>query len=314
MTTMKAVQIHAYGTPDVLNYEDVPRPEPGSGEVLIRVKAVSVNPLDWKIRAGYLQEMMPVSLPLILGMDLAGIIETVGSGVTHLSVGQEVYAATSDMTHFGGYAEFVVRQADYVAPKPKTLDYIQSASIPVVAATAWQALFDVGGLATGQKVLIHGAAGGVGMFAVQFAKLKSAYVIGTASAHNADFVRSLGADEVIDYHTTPFEQVVRDVDVVIDTQGGNTQARSWGFLKPGGILVATPAPRSPEMAAQMGVRAAMVQVNPTAEILTQIAESIDTGKVKTEVATVLPLTGIRRLSKCSPSNGQKKIDYGRINQ
>jgi NADPH:quinone reductase-like Zn-dependent oxidoreductase len=299
MIMMKAVQIHAYGMPDVLTYKDVPRPEAGAGEVLIRVKAVSVNPLDWKIRAGYLQEMMPVSLPLILGMDFAGIIENVGSGVTHLSVGQEVYAATSDMTHFGGYAEFAVRQADYVALKPKTLDYIQAASIPVAAATAWQALFDVGGLETGQKVLIHGAAGGVGMFAVQFATLKGAYVIGTASAHNADFVRSIGADEVIDYKTTPFERVVRDVDVVIDTQGGDTQQRSWGVLKPGGILVATPAPPSQEMAAQMGVRAAMVQVNPTAEVLTQIAESIDTGKVKTEIDTVLPLAEIRQAHEWS---------------
>jgi NADPH:quinone reductase-like Zn-dependent oxidoreductase len=299
MTTMKAVQIHAYGPPEVLTYEDVLRPEPGAGEVLIRVKAVSVNPLDWKIRAGYLQEMMPVSFPFILGMDFAGVVETVGADVKHLSVGQEVYAATSDMTHFGGYAEFVVRKADHVALKPKTLDYIQAASIPVVAATAWQALFDVGELETGQKVLIHSAAGGVGMFAVQFATLKGAYVIGTASARNADFVRSLGADEVIDYRATPFEQVARDVDLVLDTQGGDTQARSWGVLKPGGILVATPAPPSQEMAAQMGVRAAMVQVNPTAEILTQIAESIDNGKVKTEVSNVLPLIEIRQAHELS---------------
>ncbi len=289
MKMMKAVQIHTYGAPDTLTYEDVSRPEAGSDEVLIRVKAVSVNPLDWKIRQGYLKEMMPVSLPLILGMDIAGIIEAVGSDVNTLSVGQEIYAATSDMTHFGGYAEFTVRKVKYVAPKPKTLDFIQAASVPVVAATAWQALFDVGHLSAGQKVLIHAASGGVGMFAVQFAKLKGAYVIGTASDRNLEFIKDLGADEVIDYRNQRFEQVVSDIDVVLDTLGGDTQARSWGVLKPNGILVATPAPPAQDLATQYGVRAAMVEIDPTAEILTQIADLIDAGKVKTEIDRVLPL-------------------------
>jgi NADPH:quinone reductase-like Zn-dependent oxidoreductase len=299
MKTMKAIQIHAYGGSDVLTYEDVLRPEPGLDEVLIRVEAVSVNPLDWKIRQGYLKEMIPVSLPLILGMDIAGIVEAVGANVHTLSVGQEVYAATSDMTHFGGYAEFAVRKAAYVASKPKTLDFIQAASVPVVAATAWQALFDLGNLSKGQKVLIHAASGGVGMFAVQFAKQKEAYAIGTASERNIDFVKSLGADEVVNYRTTPFEEVVSEVDVVLDTLGGETQARSWSVLKPGGILVATPAPPDQDLATRYGVRAAMVEVNPTAEVLTQIAELIDAGKVKTEIATVLPLGESRQAHELS---------------
>ena len=296
---MKAVQIHIYGAADVLTYEDVPRPEPGRDEVLIRVKAASINPLDWKIRQGYFKEMLPVSLPLILGMDVAGTIEAVGANVHTHSPGQEVYAATSDLTHLDGYAEFTVRKAAYVAAKPKTLDLIQSASIPVAAATAWQALFDLGKLSAGQRVLIHAAAGGVGMFAVQLAKQKKAYVIGTASDHNIDFVRSLGADEVVNYRTISFEKVVSEVDVVLDTLGGETQARSWSVLKPGGMLVATPAPPAQDLAAQHGVRAAMVEVNPTAEILTQIAELIDAGKIKTEIAAVLPLIQVRQAHEMS---------------
>ncbi|MBO3459396.1 NADP-dependent oxidoreductase [Aetokthonos hydrillicola CCALA 1050] len=296
---MKAVQIHSYGGPEVLVYEEVPRPEPSSKEVLIRVQAASVNPLDWKIRQGYMQDMMPVSLPLILGLDIAGVVEAIGSDVNTISVGQDVYAAVSDMLHFGGYADYAVRSVEYVAPKPKTLDYIQAASVPVVAATAWQGLFDVGNLAQEQKVLVHAAAGGVGMFAVQLAKVHGAYVIGTASTRNIDFVKSLGADEVIDYTTTPFEKVVRDVDIVLDTLGGDTQARSWGVLKPGGILVATATFPSQEVAAQHSVRAAMVLVNPTATVLTKIAELIDAGKLRTLVDTVLPLAEARRAHELS---------------
>ncbi|MBW4586542.1 NADP-dependent oxidoreductase [Aetokthonos hydrillicola Thurmond2011] len=299
METMKAVQIHSYGGPEVLVYEEVPRPEPSSKEVLIRVQAASVNPLDWKIRQGYMQDMMPVSLPLILGLDIAGVVEAIGSDVNTISVGQDVYAAVSDMLHFGGYADYAVRSVEYVAPKPKTLDYIQAASVPVVAATAWQGLFDVGNLAQEQKVLVHAAAGGVGMFAVQLAKVHGAYVIGTASTRNIDFVKSLGADEVIDYTTTPFEKVVRDVDIVLDTLGGDTQARSWGVLKPGGILVATATFPSQEVAAQHSVRAAMVLVNPTATVLTKIAELIDAGKLRTLVDTVLPLAEARRAHELS---------------
>lgn len=299
MKTMKAVQIHSYGGSEVLVYEDVPRPEPTSTEVLIRVHAASVNPLDWKIREGYMQDMIPASLPLTLGLDVAGVVEAVGSDVNTISVGQDVYSAVSDMVHFGGYADYVVRAVDYVAPKPKTLDYVQAASVPVVAATAWQGLFDVGNLTQGQKVLIHAAAGGVGMFAVQLAKSQGAYVIGTASTHNVEFVKSLGADEVIDYTTTSFEQVVRDVDIVLDTLGGDTQTRSWGILKAGGILVATAAFPPQEVAIQHNVRAAMVMVNPTATVLTEIATLIDAGKITTVVDTVLPLAEARRAQELS---------------
>jgi NADPH:quinone reductase-like Zn-dependent oxidoreductase len=299
MKTMKAVQIHSYGGSEVLVYEDIPRPEPTSTDVLIRVQAASVNPLDWKIREGYMQDMIPASLPLTLGLDVAGVVEAVGSDVNTISVGQDVYSAISDMVHFGGYAEYVVRSVDYVAPKPKTLDYVQAASVPVVAATAWQGLFDVGNLTQGQKVLIHAAAGGVGMFAVQLAKSQGAYVIGTASTRNVEFVKSLGADQVIDYTTTSFEQVVHDVDIVLDTLGGDTQTRSWGILKPGGILVATTAFPPQEVAVQHNVRAAMVMVKPIATILTEIAKLIDAGKIRTVVDTVLPLAEARQAHELS---------------
>jgi NADPH:quinone reductase-like Zn-dependent oxidoreductase len=203
---MKAVQVHNYGGPEVLHFEDAPRPTPGSGELLIRVHAASVNAIDWKARAGYMKNVFPLPLPYIPGWDVSGIVEAIGPGVTQFKKGDEVYAVPDGArSGKGTYAEYVVVKETEAALKPKSIDHIHAAAIPVVALTAWQALFDQAGLSKGQKVLIHGAAGGVGGIAVQLAKWKGAHVIGTASGRNQGLLRELGVDEPIDYEKTRLE-------------------------------------------------------------------------------------------------------------
>lgn len=215
---MKAVRIHAFGGPELLKYEDAPRPEPAAGEVGIRVRVAGVNPFDGKIRSGAFEEAMAHPLPLILGWDVAGDVAALGPGVTSFAVGDPVYAL-ADYARDGAYAEYLVVAAALVAPKPRTLDYVAAASVPMAAETAMQALYDLGQLQAGQTVLIHGAAGSLGGFAVQLAKLRGAHVIGTASAANAGYVTGLGADRVIDYQAQQFETLVQNADLVLDTQG-----------------------------------------------------------------------------------------------
>ena len=295
---MKAVRIHTYGGPEVLKFEDAPRPEPAPGEVLIKVNAAGVNPIDWKIRAGHLKDHRPYVFPLILGWDVSGIIEANGLGGTRFKNSDEVYAR-SDVARNGAYAEYIVAKQVQVAQKPKLIDHIHAASIPLAALTAWQALFDAAGLSAGQRVLIHGAAGGVGSFAVQLAKWKETHVIGTASARNQAFIQELGADESIDYTKTRFDDVVRDVDVVFDTVAGETQTRSWKVLKKGGILVSIASPPSAEDAGKNGVRQAFVFMVPNASQLAEIAKLVDSGKLKPVVETVLPLSDARRAHELS---------------
>jgi NADPH:quinone reductase-like Zn-dependent oxidoreductase len=295
---MKAIRIHEYGGPEVLALEEVQRPTPGPGELLIRTHAASVNPFDWKVRAGYMKEFLPLTFPATLGWDVSGTVEAVGPGVTRFKPGDDVYARLEDG---GGYAEYTIAKEDVPASKPKKIDHAHAAAVPVAALTAWQALFGAAQLRARQKVLIHGAAGGVGSFAVQFAKAKGAYVIGTASGRNQAFLRELGVDEAIDYEKTRFEDRVRDVDVVLDTIGGETQERSWKTLKRGGILVSLVAPPMQEQAAKFGVRAVMLGAHPSASDLAEIARLIDTGKVKTVVETILPLTEARRAHEISQS-------------
>lgn len=226
MATMKAVRLHEFGGPDVLRYEDAPRPEPGPGEVLIRVRASSVNPLNWKIRSGQMAGIMPLTLPLILGLNAAGTIEAVDSGVTAFRPGDEVYAGVG-MTRDGSYAEYVTADVGATALKPKTADFVTAVSIQI-SLTAWQALFDIAKLVTGQTVLIHGAGGAVGSAAVQFAKSVGAVVVGTATGDDLAYMRGLGADTVVDYKTQRFEDFAHDVDVVLDTiGGGNTGPLVW---------------------------------------------------------------------------------------
>ena len=298
MATMKAVQFHSYGGPEVLALEEVPRPQAGPGEVLIRVQAAGLNPLDWKVRAGHLKAWLQHQLPLIPGWDVSGVIEAVGPDVTAFKTGHEVYGMLNFRRH-GAYAEYVAAGTAHLAPKPASLDHIQAAAMPLAALTAWQALFEVAGLKSGQTVLIHAAAGGVGHFAVQLAGWKGARVIGTASASNADFVRDLGAEAVIDYNSTCFEEEVREVDVVLDLLGGDIQQRSWKVLKKGGILVTTLGISSPEAPIVYQVRGEGVSVHPDAGQLTQIAAMIDAGKLKPFIYAVLPLKEAARAHEVS---------------
>ena len=287
MATMKAIRIHAYGGAENLKYDEVSRPEPQAGQVLIQVYAAGVNPIDWKIREGFFQQVYDYSLPVIAGADVAGVVASVGDGVTTLQPGQAVYG-TADMALSGAYAEYAVGYADAIAPKPKTLDYIHAASVPIVAITAWQALFNGANLQPEQSVLIHGGAGGVGRYAIQLAKWKRARVIATASAANLDDLRNLGADQVIDYASQPFEQQVKDVDVVLDLVGGETQARSWQIIRPGGVLVSTLG--VPESGIPQGIKAVPVFANLRANSqLQQIAQLIDDGQIKASIEQVFEL-------------------------
>lgn len=297
METMKAVRIHGYGGREALTYEDAPCPDVKEGEVLIRVAATTVNPFDWAARSGYVASYYTYTFPHILGLDVSGVVEATGEGVTEFSVGDEVYARAHPSKN-GAYATYISLPASLVAKKPKSLDFIQAAAVPHAAYSAWFALFDLANLQAGQTVLIHAAAGGVGSFAVQLAKLRGAKVIGTSSAENLDFLRELGADEVIDYNATRFEDVVHDVDLVLDLvgdMGDSTQTRSWKVLKPGGMLVSLVQFPSPEAAAEHGVHSGFAGAEACdGKFLAEIGELIDSGKLHPVVTTVLPLSEIQK--------------------
>ena len=293
---MKAVRIHQYGGPEVLRLDDAAQPEPGAGQVLVRIRAAGVNPADWKIREGQFKEFLPLQFPAILGFDFAGEVVALGPGASGFKQGDPVYG-----TAMGTYAEFVAARMEEVALKPASMSYVEAASVPVAGQTAWQALFDVGGLGAGKRVLIHGATGGVGSFAVQLAKARGVSVIGTGSERNQEYLRELGVDEPIDYKKTKFEDVARDVDVVFDTQGGETQQRSWQVLKKGGVLVSIVQPPSEEEAARYGVKGVFLGRQPSTEQLVEIAKLADAGKFKTKVDTVLPLSEARRAHELSQS-------------
>ena len=295
---MKAIRIHEYGGPEVLRYEEAPRPRLAEGDVLVRVHAAGINPVDWKVRQGYLREMIPYPLPLIPGWDLSGVVEEIGPGAEGFAVGDEVYSRP-DIARDGAYAEYIAVRASELARKPKSIGHVEAAGVPLVGITAWQALFDIAGLGAGQSVLIHAASGGVGSLAVQFAKWKGARVLATASAANHELIRGLGADEAIDYRTTRFEDVARGVDVVFDTIGGETQERSWSVLKPGGIQVSIVSPPLEETARRHGVRAGYIFIKPNAAVLTEIARLIDEGRVRPVVGETLPLAEARRAHELS---------------
>lgn len=285
--TMQAVRIHAYGGPDQLKLESAPTPTPARGEVLVKVHAAGVNPVDWKIREGAFNSPS-TKFPLTLGYDVCGTVEAVGNSVARIQVGDVVYSYIN-LSRGGGYAEYVTIAENEVALKPTTLDPIEAAAVPLAALTAWQALFDNANLKSGQTVLIHGAAGGVGTFAVQFAKFKGATVIATASEKNHAYLKDLGADVVIDYNTQKFEEIAKDVDVVLDSIGGDTQDRSFGVLKKGGTIVSIVGPVSPQKAAEHGVRGKAMLVQPSAAQLAEIGALIDQEKVKVVVSHIMPL-------------------------
>lgn len=292
--TMKAVRLHAYGPPDVLRYADAARPEPAEGDVLVRVHAAGVNAIDWKIRAGYLEQMIPYALPLTLGLDFSGTIAVPDRSVANAEVGNEVYGHV-DLMRLGTYAEYVIVRAGEFSAKPRSVDHARAAAVPLVALTAWQSL--IAGahdapsieLTAGQRLLIHGAAGGVGSFAVQLAKWRGAHVTATARGDDAEFVRSLGADIVIDYTRARFENEVDQVDAVLDLVGGDTQARSWAVLREGGTLASTMGQPSEEAAAARRARAIAVMAQTDVDQLAEIARLIDAGTLVPAVDDVLPL-------------------------
>ncbi len=280
-----AVQIADYGGPEAVFVGPRPRPEPGAGEVLVRAAAWGVNPIDWKIREGVRQATIPLVMPAVLGCDLCGVVEAAGPGVEGYAPGDLVFGMTG--LH-GAFAEHVAIGADKLAPKPAALTEVEAAAVPLAALTAWQGLA-LAGLGPGQSVLIHAGGGGVGAFAVQIARARGARVVATASAEKADYVLSLGAEQVIDYRAARFEEVAGDLDVVFDLIGGETQDRSWRLLKPGGVLISAVAVPPAGDHRPGGRRNARVGVRPVGADLKQIAALIDAGRLKVHVEATFPL-------------------------
>jgi NADPH:quinone reductase-like Zn-dependent oxidoreductase len=286
---MKAIRVHAFGGVDALVYEDVPQPVPEDGQVLVRVSAAGVGPWDAWVRSG--RSAIPHPLPLTPGADLAGTVEQVGGNVAFRR-GDEVYGVTNDAFE-GAYAEYAVATATMLARKPQRIGFVEAASVPVVASTAWQMLFDYGAVDSSKRVMVHGAAGNVGAYAVQMAKGVAREVLATAFPDDVEYVRALGADVVIDVRTTQFESAASDVDLVIDTVGGETQRRSFEVLKRGGVLVSSVAAPDQDVAASQGVRAMFFLVDVTSERLERIGRMIDDGHLTTSVGEVMPLSHAR---------------------
>ncbi len=292
---IRAIRVHEYGGPDQLKYEQTPRPEPEEGEVLVRVHAAGVNPADWKVRQGFFRAFAQQEFPYTPGADMAGVVVKVGPGVTTFQEGQKVYGRSNK----GSYAEYATALASTLAPQPETLSFDEAATVPVGATTAWQALFDHGGLQAGQRVLILGASGGVGLFAVQFARWKGAHVLGTTSTANVEFVRSLGAETVIDYTSTAVEQVVHDVDLVVDTVGGKALEAVLPTLKRGGTIVSIAGRVSPEKAQELGIHAVGMSAVVSSELLQEFTRLIDGGQVEVFVQRVFSLDAAAQAQELS---------------
>jgi NADPH:quinone reductase-like Zn-dependent oxidoreductase len=283
---MKAVRIHEFGGPEVMHLEDLPTPDIGPDEILIEVHAGSVNPVDYKIRnGGYLDEK---KLPITLGRDIAGEVGRCGAQVTGFKNGDPVYAMLPPQS--GGFAECVSVPAEVCAKKPERLNWVQAAAVPLAALTAWQGIFDHGRLGHGQTLLVHGASGGVGHFAVQFAVCRGAHVIGTCRGEDGDFVRQLGAETVVDYQREDFRDLARDIDVIFDLIGGETRSRSWDLLREGGTLVSTVGQPDHAKADEHRARGVSYMTQPSGAQLSEIGRLIDEGHVRPYIDRVYPLT------------------------
>jgi NADPH:quinone reductase-like Zn-dependent oxidoreductase len=290
---MKAVVLRGYGGAEVSKLEEVPRPEPKDDEILIRVIAASVNPVDVAIRKGYLAELIGNKFPLVLGMDAAGVVEKAGAKITKFKKGDGVYAFFT-LASEGGYAEYVIAKESEAALKPKAITYGQAAAAPAAGSTAWLALVDTAKLSANQTVLIHGSSGGVGHFAIQIAKARGAKVIATASSANQEFLKQMGADVTIDYTKTKFEEVAKDVDVVLDTVGRDTLKRSYGVVKKGGIIVSiVDEPAQAELDAR-GIRGVTIRAAPQAQVLEELARLIEAKKITPFVSQRFPLSEFAR--------------------
>jgi len=300
--TMQAVRFHEYGGPEVLVLEQAPRPQPQADHVLMRVLAAGVNPADGGMRAGFYKEFMPLPVPWTPGLEGAGIVEAVGENVTAFQPGQSVFGFVT-----GGYAEYAVAAASELQPKPAHLTFEEAASVPMGALVAWQAVIEAANVQAGQRVLVQGAAGGVGLYAVQLALWKGARVIGTSSARNVEFVRSLGAEEAIDYNATPFETVVHEVDVVVDTVGGEIPEHSWQVLRPNGVLVTVAARLAPEAGQAHGVRAVSAgRASP--EKLKQISELLQAKQLTPVVGPRFTLAEARQAQELAQTgHGRGRI-------
>ena len=303
---MQAVQINSFGDRSVLELNDIEIPTPTASEVLIKVKSAAVNPVDWKIREGYLQPMLNHSLPLTLGWDVSGEVVSIGVEVTHLKVGDAVYSRP-EISKNGSFAEYMTVTADEVAIKPSALTWQEAAGVPLAALTAWQSLYELAQLQAGERVLIHGGSGAVGQFAIQLAKLRGAFVYTTTSAKNTALVHSLGADEAIDYHQQDFSEL-RDLDVVFDTIGGSTLANSWKTLAKGGRLVSISANPDAETANEYGVCAHFCFVQPNREQLNYLSELANAGQLKVNIDSEFTLREVAKAhARSETGRAQGKI-------
>jgi NADPH:quinone reductase-like Zn-dependent oxidoreductase len=300
--TMQAIQTHDYGGPEVLVLEQAPRPDPNPDQVLIRLKAAGVNPADWKYRSGMFKQFMPLTFPWTPGLEGSGIVEAVGANVTTFKKGDEIYGIVNS-----SYAEYALASAKEVQPKPVELSFEEAASIPVGFLTAWGAVVDTANVQAGQRVLVHGAAGGTGLYAVQLAKWKGAHVTGTASAGNHALARSLGADDMIDYNATRFETILKDIDVVIDTVGGDLSKRSFQVIRPGGIFV-TVAGMLPEDAGEKRNIRAVRAGRASPDHLKEASELIQAKLIKPVVGKVFTLAEARQAQELSETrHGRGRI-------
>lgn len=309
---MKAIRIHAYGGPELMQIDDAPVPGCGEDDLLVRVIAAGINPIDWKMRSGAMAAHMPKSFPMTLGSDAAGVVAAVGGSVSGFDLGDEVFFY-AEFARGGTYAEYVAVAASQVAQKPRTASFASAAALPMAGQAAWTALIETAQVARGMRVLIHGGAGALGTAAVQLAKERGAQVTATASGEALALVKSLGADEVIDYRTQRFEHIAHDMDIVLDTLGGPTQEASWTTLRQGGILVATVMPPPPERAAAAGVRAAFVFTPPRGAVLTQLAEHVDDGRLRIVVGQEFALADAahaHQLGEAGKARGKMVLHVG----
>lgn len=301
---MKAIVINQYGSADELVEQDVPLPEIKDNQVLVELKATSINPVDWKMREGYLKEMLPYEFPIILGWDAAGIVKEIGKKVTAFQPGDKVF--TRPKTNpTGTYAEYVAVEEDLVCSLPKNSSFNEAAAVPLTGQTAWVALVEISHIKKGDRVLIHGGSGGVGHLAIQIAKHFGAYVATTASGKNEEFVKSLGADEFINYKEQDFETLLSDYDIVLDTQGGETQEKSFSVLKRGGTLVSIAAPPDKEKATEKGIKTGYFFLEPDGERLQKLAELMENGKLKVTIGKTVPFTeeSMREAHRVSEEHG-----------
>ncbi|QNB05689.1 NADP-dependent oxidoreductase [Herbaspirillum frisingense] len=308
MNTIRSLQLLQYGGPDTVRIADLPAPVAGPAQVLVRVHAAGVNALDWKVREGYVKDAFPLPLPAVLGIELAGVVEQVGSDVSLFKVGDRVMGPLGGL---GAYADLVAVDADKLAVLPEGLSMVQAAALPVAAVSAWQSLHLAGPVKAGQRILIHGAAGAVGGFAVQFAHQAGAHVSATALGSHADYVHGLGADHVIDYQTSQFESLVKNVDLVLDYVGGDTLERSWSVLAEDGVIVSTASPAI-LASTPAGRRGLWFMNQPDAARLADIARQVAAGRLQSQVAAVVPfedLPAAIERSRTLPQMGKTVVDF-----